>query len=86
MRLFCVVSQDRRLGRWWSIETLPANRQIAAAHAVGQQSEMADAHEAGGDGMQQKTAQEFRSIELHRAGFVVVGVVFPFESDGLIVG
>jgi hypothetical protein len=44
-----IVVEDHRPGRRPGIEQLPADRQVAAAHAIGQKAKVADSHEAGGD-------------------------------------
>ena len=66
-------------------EQSPADRQVRCSHAVGQQSEVADAHEAARDGVQQEAAEELGSIQRHRARTIAVGVVLLAEGDGPIV-
>jgi hypothetical protein len=49
--------------------------------AVGKQAEVADADEALGQNMEQKTAQEFIGLQSHAASLVAMGVVSPTEGD-----
>jgi hypothetical protein len=43
-----------------------------------------DAHEAFGQDMQEKAAQEFRAREGHRACLASVGVIFPPYGESSI--
>jgi hypothetical protein len=54
-----------------SAEMKPAERQRLTAVAVGEQSEVADLDEAGGQDMEQEAADELDRIELHDAAAVV---------------
>ena len=48
--------------------------------AIGEQPEMANAHEATRDDVQEKAAQEFVSVQRQDRHAVVVGVVLPAEA------
>jgi hypothetical protein len=67
--------------RWWfgdlsrQTQQLSATRQVAALAAVGQETEMADAHERGRQRMQQEAADEFFSRNGQGLGSVVVVTV-----------
>ena len=58
----------------------PAESQRLAAVAVGEQSEVADLDEAGGQDMEQETADELYRVEFHNAASVVVAGVPPTEA------
>jgi hypothetical protein len=49
--------------------------------AVGEQAEVANAHETLGQDMEQKTAQEFIGGKCHGARLVSTGIVPPTEGD-----
>ena len=60
-------------------EQSTAKRYSSSAEAVGEKSEMTDAHERFGQHMQEEAAQELASPELHLTLLATVGVVFPAE-------
>ena len=49
--------------------------------AVGEQAEVANAHETLGQNMEQKTAQELLGVKSHAARLVAMGVISPTEGD-----
>jgi len=58
----------------------PAEGERLTAVAVGEQSEVADLDEAGGQDMEQETADELDRTELHDAAAVVMPGVPPAEA------
>ena len=70
-------------GAW--LRSVPASRHGASPGAIGQQAEVANAHEAARHHVQQKTSQEFVDVERHDLPAVVVGVVLPVEADATVV-
>ena len=70
----------------WCSQQLPADLQVPCPHAVGQQAEVPDAHEAAGHRVHQESPQELGPVQGHGARAVVVGVVLVFEGDRLVVG
>src|SRR5271169_133267 len=60
---------------------MKAKRQEKGASAVGQEAEVADAHETFGEQVQEKAAQEFIERKSQQLLFVVVSGVAPAESD-----
>ena len=55
------------------------------AEAVGEQSVVADAHEAFWQHVEEEAAQELSSLELHDAPPAAVGIILPAEADVLSV-
>jgi len=51
------------------------------AEAIGEQSEVADAHEALGQHVEEEAAQELRCVESHAALLCAVGIVLVAEGD-----
>lgn len=62
-------------------EKMPASFQFVFADAIGQEAELADAHQSGRQNMQQEAAQELYAIEGHELGAGAVGVILPVETD-----
>ena len=62
-------------------EQLEAQRQQRSAVAVGEESEVADAHEAGRQQMEQEAAQELIDRQSHEPFLVAVGGIAPTEGD-----
>jgi hypothetical protein len=62
-----------------------AKSQRLTSVAVGEQSEVTDLDEAGGQDMEQKTADELDCIELHDAAAVVVPGVPPSETHLAVI-
>ena len=60
-------------------------RQALASETVGEQPEMADAHEAFGQHMEEEAAQELGGIESHDALLAAMGIVLPAKADALSV-
>src|ERR1019366_10259536 len=62
-------------------EQLEAERQEDGALPVGEKSEVADAHEAAWQQMEQESAQELLDIQSHEPPLVAMGGVSPLEGD-----
>src|ERR1019366_444046 len=62
-------------------EQLEAERQEDGALPVGEKSEVADAHEAAWQQMEQESAQELLDIQSHEPLLVAMGGVSPLEGD-----
>ena len=71
-----------RLSRWfrYGVEQAQAERQQLRALAVGEEAEVANAHEAGWQQVQQEAAQELVNRKVHDALAVVVSRVPPAEA------
>ena len=63
------------------MEQLEAERQEDGALPVGQKSEVADAHKAAWQQMEQESAQELLDIQSHEPLLVAMGRVSPLEGD-----
>ena len=64
----------------------PSGQQEAvASEAVGEQSEVADAHEAFWQHVEEEAAQELGGLERHDALLAAVGIVLPAKADALSV-
>src|SRR5262249_21594722 len=66
-------------------EQLAAEGYPGSAEAIGEQSEVTDAHECLGQNMQEEATQELASAELHVTVLATVGVVLPAKSDVLVI-
>jgi hypothetical protein len=78
----------RRLGRIWKrrfAELLADTVEVVRFARIGEEAEMADLHEAGGQHVQQESADELLSIEVHLLLEVVVAAVAITEGDTAIV-
>ena len=64
-----------------SAEQSEAQRQERSAVAVGEESEVADAHETGRQQMEQEAAQELIDRQSHEPFLVAVGGIAPAEGD-----
>jgi len=73
----CGASRDVSRTR----EQLEAERQQRSASPVGEEAEVADAHEAARQQVEQKAAQELVDRQSHEALLVGVGGVSPAEGD-----
>ena len=62
------------------MEVEPADGQCLPTVAVGEQSEVADLDEAGGQDMKQEAADELDCIERHNAAAVAMAGVSPTEA------
>jgi len=71
-------------GRWVA-EEVTAPSQGASTRAVREQAEVANAHEAGRQDVQEKPTKEFVDLEGHHLAPVVVGVVLPVEAHHALV-
>ena len=60
-------------------------RQKLSTEAVGEQAEVADAHEAFWQHVKEEAAQELRSLESHGTLPAAMGIVLPSEGDLLAV-
>ena len=69
------------LGLRGRAELVKAKRQQRGASPVGQEAEIANAHEAFGKHVQQEAAQEFIQRKSQQLLFVVVSRIAPTESD-----
>jgi hypothetical protein len=69
---------------WGLPQQGPAPRQRPATHAIGEETEVANAHEAARHHVQEKASQEFVSVERHHLHAVVVRVVLPTELDAAV--
>ena len=63
------------------MEQLEAEWQEDGALPVGEKSEVADAHEATWQQMEQESAQELLDIQSHEPLLVAMGGVSPLEGD-----
>lgn len=50
---------------------------------LGEEAELADAHQAGGEHVEQEAAQELDGVKRHEFGAGAVRVIFPFETRTL---
>ena len=56
-----------------------------ASKAVGEQSEVADAHKALWQHVEEEAAQELGGIESHDALLAAMGIILPAKADALSV-
>src|SRR5271170_1055241 len=88
-RTALVVEQRGCLGigkRFWFrrpllAQQLPAALQIPSPNAVGQEAEVADAHEARWQDVQDKAPNELGRVQGHGALSAALGVVLPAERN-----
>src|SRR5271165_3327723 len=66
------------------MEQLEAERQEDGALPVGEESEVADAHEAAWQQMKQESAQELLDLQSHEPLLVAMGGVSPTERNPAI--
>ena len=59
--------------------------QLVSAHAIGQEAELADAHQAAGQHVEQKPTHELDRIQGHDLAPAVVRIVFPLKTDAAIL-
>ena len=57
---------------------------VRSTRAIGEQAEVANAHEAARHHVQEKASQEFVGLERHDLHAVVVGVVLPAKPDAAV--
>ena len=67
------------------VEMEPAQGQRLSSVAVGEQSEVADLDEAGGQDMEQEAADELDRVERHDAAAVVMPGVAPAEAHLAVI-
>ena len=60
--------------------------QGVAPGAIGQQAELADAHEAVRDDVQEKPSEEFVGLEAYDFDTIVIRIVPPPEADATVTG
>jgi hypothetical protein len=65
------VQRQQRAGQW----------QPLASEAIGQQTKVADAHEASGQHAKEEASQEFAGAQSHDALLAAAGIVFVTERD-----
>ena len=65
-------------------EQSTALNQFFSADSIGEQAEVANADQAGGQHVEQEAADEFDRIEGHDLGAGVILVVFPVEADAAV--
>jgi hypothetical protein len=59
--------------------------QAGGAKAIGEESEVTDAHEASGEYVQKETTQELGGGKRHLALLATVDIVLPAKGDALLV-
>ena len=71
--------------RWiwcrWGGKQLTTERQLGGPMTIGEETDVADAVEAVGHGVLQKTADEFVGWQRHYFGLAVLAIVLPGEAD-----
>ena len=69
--------------RWRSfgLQIRAAAMQELGAMAIGQEAEVANAYETGGQNVQQEAAEKLLGLERHDSSLVAMGVVTPTEGD-----
>ena len=60
-------------------------RQALASEAVGEQPEMADAHEAFGQHVEEESAQELHCVQGHDALLAAVSIILVAEGNAFLV-
>jgi hypothetical protein len=63
-------------------QQLSAKRESRCAMAIGEEPEVADAMEAGGQDVQEEPAHELARIERHDLAAAFLPIVLPEEADG----
>src|SRR5579863_3617864 len=61
-----------------------ALNQFLFANSIGEEAEVADADQAGGQHVEQEAADEFDRIEGHGLGTRMIGIVFPVKADAAV--
>ena len=72
------------IGAWFDAEQRAAALERSSAAAVGEEAEVADADQAFGQDMDQKSAQELIGGNGHDLVLAAVGIVSPAEGDALV--
>ena len=65
-------------------EQSAAVNQFLFANSIGEEAEVADADQAGGQHVEQKTANELDRIQGHGLGAGMIGIVFPVKADAAV--
>jgi len=52
--------------------------------AIGEESELADANEAGRQDVKQEAAEELDRVQAHVGGSIAVLIVLPVEADAVV--
>ena len=65
-------------------EQSAAMLQLVLTDAIGQEPELADANQAGGQHVQQKAADELSRFQHHGLGPAVIRIVLPLKNDATI--
>lgn len=65
-------------------QQLSTKREPGRAMAIGEEAEMADAMEAGGQDVQEESAYELGRLERHDLAVAFLAVVLPEEADGVV--
>lgn len=65
-------------------EQSAALNQFLSADSIGEEAEVANADQAGGQHVEQEAANELDRIQGHGLGAGVIGVVFPVEADAAV--
>src|SRR5580658_9002628 len=81
MSLICGRRCRRSCVLLWSAEQLHAQRQQRGAVTVGEEAEVAYAHEARRQQMKQEASQELIYVQSHEALLVAMGGIAPAEGD-----
>ena len=67
--------------RWYRVQCGKAQGQKLSSAATGEETEMADAHKALGEQVQQEAAQELIERQRHQLLLIVVSGVAPTKGD-----
>lgn len=65
-------------------QQLSTKRESSCAMAVGEEAEVADAMEAGGQDVQEEPAHELIGVEGHHLAAALLPIVLPEEADGIV--
>src|ERR1700683_4841540 len=65
-------------------EQSTALNQLLFADAIGEEAELTDTYEAGGQHVEQEAANELDCIQSHDLGAGVIRVVFPVKADAAV--
>ena len=66
-------------------QQLSTKCQSSRAMAIGEEAEVADAMEAGGQDVQEEPAHELGRLERHDLAAAFLPIVLPEEADGVVV-
>src|SRR5688500_16883240 len=65
-------------------QQLSTKRESGCAMAIGEEAEVADAVEAGGQDMQEEPTHELGRLEPHDLAAALLAIVLPEEADGVV--